>query len=56
MKNIGEGDDRARGLPRGKRLATADVPAKGVYALGWSPDGRLLAAGSADRRVRVWEA
>jgi len=31
------------------------LPIKGVYALSFSPDGKRLACGSADKKVRVWE-
>jgi WD40 repeat protein len=27
-----------------------------IYALAWHPDGKLLASGSADRSVKIWEA
>ena len=38
----------------GALLSTIDVPIKGVYGLGWSPDGHLLANAGADGRVRIW--
>jgi WD40 repeat protein len=31
------------------------VKPKGVYAVSLSADGRWLAMGAADRRVRVWD-
>jgi WD40 repeat protein len=58
-----------RELPRGKPglLCTWDVendkegpkleaPDSPVYQLAYSPDGRLLAGGCADRSVRLWDA
>ncbi len=38
----------------GALLSTIDVPIKGVYGLGWSPDGHLLANAGADGRIRIW--
>jgi WD40 repeat protein len=42
--------DPATGALR-QRLA---VPVKGVYGLGFSPDGRFLANAAADGRLRIW--
>ncbi len=36
-------------------LETLAVPAKGVYALAFSPDDRWLVEAGADQRIRVWE-
>jgi WD40 repeat protein len=33
-----------------------DLEPKGVYCLAFSPDGRYLACGAADKRVRVWNS
>ncbi|MBI5830633.1 MAG: hypothetical protein HZB20_14085, partial [Chloroflexi bacterium] len=38
-----------------ERVAPATGHTGGVWALSFSPDGRLLASGSADRAVRVWD-
>jgi WD40 repeat protein len=35
-------------------VITIEKLPKGVYALDFSPDGRLLAQGGADGRIRVW--
>lgn len=40
----------------GRPKATLARHAAPVYALGWSPDGTLLASGSSDRSVLVWDA
>ena len=37
------------------RRDTLSQPLKEVYALAFSPDGKHLAAGGADNRVRIWE-
>ena len=43
-----------RSAADGALLSTVDVPVKGVYGLGFSPDGRFLANAAADGRVRVY--
>ncbi len=40
----------------GRPKATLARHSAPVYALGWSPDGALLASGSSDRCVHVWSA
>jgi WD40 repeat protein len=37
-------------------IQTVPLDPKGVYCLDYSPDGRWLACGSADKRLRIWEA
>jgi WD40 repeat protein len=37
------------------KVDEVEVPTKAVTTLAFSPDGRWLAAGAADRKIRVWE-
>jgi WD40 repeat protein len=39
----------------GKVLDRIEVPMKGLYGVGISPDGKYLANAAADGRIRVWE-
>lgn len=59
-----DGDEIAVGSPHrvrafdtadGERRMDAEVKPRGVYALAYHPDGRWLAMGAADKRIRVWE-
>src|SRR6266516_732266 len=38
------------------RLVTYRGHSKEVYAISWSPDGKLIASGSGDEKVQVWDA
>lgn len=43
------------GEPRGATAAILDGHKDAVYALAWSPDGRLLATAGYDRVIHLWE-
>jgi len=43
-------------LPTGRLLLVHGVHSSVVQAMAWSPDGKLLASGSADAAVQVWDA
>ena len=32
-----------------------NLPPKGIYCVAFSPDGRWLVTGAADKRLRIWE-
>ena len=36
-------------------LAELPISTKAVYGMAFSPDGRWLAVGAADGKIRVWE-
>ncbi|MFE4801062.1 WD40 repeat domain-containing protein [Streptomyces sp. NPDC056708] len=40
---------------RPERLAARGIPEGTTYTLGFAPDGRTLAAGSAEGRLRLWD-
>ena len=40
----------------GTRLYTLSEPTDWLYTVAWSPDGKHLAAGGADKSVRIWNA
>jgi WD40 repeat protein len=49
-------EGKNRRLPRGFNLRHKLLHQDAIYAIAWSPDGRLLASGSRDHIIRVWDA
>ncbi|HOL95605.1 MAG TPA: hypothetical protein PLH79_14735 [bacterium] len=48
---------RVKSMPAGFRLRhTLRGASRWIVCLAWSPDGRILAAGSADHAIRLWDA
>ena len=43
-------------LPGGHLLLSYGQPTHPINSLAWSPDGKTIASGSADKTVRVWNA
>ena len=37
-------------------VKSIDLKPKGIYGITYSPDGKLLAMGSADKKIRIWSA
>jgi len=58
LASAGAGDDRVRvwDVDTGKELLTLKGHAASVYAVAYSPNGKLLASASMDRTVKVWDA
>ena len=53
--NSGKGFVRLTETSTGKILATLEGYSLPVASLAFSPDGRLLASGSLDRTIKLWE-
>jgi len=46
---------RTYGATDGEPRSDREVKPKGVYSLAYDPDGRWLAMGAADKKIRIWE-